>query len=191
MRVAKVSRRHYSELRLQCAGYLSTMTWRLWKTAQLAKSTSRHSPVKLCISIRYLQDIGKFLYSCCEGNHYLIVAHYFLKFSFIRKMPHACTSAEVVNATCQLFAEQGIPECIVSEYGRHFDSSTYKDFMKTLKWGFSHDTSSPHSPKANVFIERMVQTVKNTLKNAWACGIYLNRQGSSLYPCHSHWHLNT
>ncbi|XP_030850154.1 uncharacterized protein K02A2.6-like [Strongylocentrotus purpuratus] len=84
-------------------------------------------------------------------------------------MPQECTSAAVVNATRQVFAEQGVPERIVSDNGRHFDSSTYRDFA--TQWGFSHVTSSPHYPRSNGFIERMIQTVKNTLKKAKVSGI--------------------
>ncbi|XP_063962166.1 uncharacterized protein K02A2.6-like [Lytechinus pictus] len=84
-------------------------------------------------------------------------------------MPHEFTSAAVVNATRQLFAEQGVPERIISDNGRHFDSSTYREFA--TQWGFNHETSSPNYPRSNGFIQRMIQTVKNTLKKAKASGI--------------------
>ncbi len=79
-----------------------------------------------------------------EGANYLIVADYmyYSKFPFIRKMPLHCTSEAVGTATKRLFSEQGIPEKIISDNGRHFDSSQYKAF--TDSWGFAHVTSSPH-----------------------------------------------
>ncbi|XP_011670764.1 uncharacterized protein K02A2.6-like [Strongylocentrotus purpuratus] len=120
------------------------------------------------IPTRSWQVLGTDLFHF-EGNNYLIIADYFSKFPFIRKMPQECTSAAVVNATRQVFAEQGVPERIVSDNGRHFDSSTYRDFA--TQWGFSHVTSSPHYPRSNGFIERMIQTVKNTLKKAKVSGI--------------------
>ena len=59
---------------------------------------------------------------------YLIIADYFSKFPLIRKMPHECTSRAVINATRQVFAEQGVPEKIISHNGRHFDSSAYMHY---------------------------------------------------------------
>ncbi|XP_072178121.1 uncharacterized protein [Diadema setosum] len=97
------------------------------------------------------------------------MADYFSKFPFIRKMPQECKSNAVINATRQLFAEQGIPKKIISDNGRHFDSSAYKDFA--TKWGFVHITSSPHYLQSNDYIERTIPTVKNALKKARASGI--------------------
>jgi len=51
---------------------------------------------------------------------------------------------------------------VISDNGRHFDSECYREFER--QWEFEHITSSPHFPQSNGFIERTIQTVKNTLK---------------------------
>ncbi len=99
-----------------------------------------------------------------EGNNYLMVADYYSKFPFVKKMPNHCTSQAVINATKLIFSEQGIPAKVVSDNGRHFDSAQYREFSQT--WGFDHVTSSPHFPQSNGFVERMIQTVKNSFKKA-------------------------
>ena len=103
-----------------------------------------------------------------DGDTYLIIADYYLKFFFVRKMPTQCTSQAVVNSTKEIFSEQGVPEKVISDNGRHYDSAVYRAFAST--WGFSHVTSSPHYPQSNGFIERTIQSVKNTLKKAKASG---------------------
>ena len=65
-----------------------------------------------------------------------------------------------------VFAEQGIPERVVSDNGGHYSSFAFRRFAEA--WGFDHVTSSPHYPQSNGFIERQVQTIKNTLKKAVA-----------------------
>ena len=97
-----------------------------------------------------------------EGENYLIIADYYSKFFFVRKIAGQCTSQAVVNITKQCFGEQGAPTKVISDNGRHFDSECYREFAR--QWEFEHVTSSPHFPQSNGFIERTIQTVKNTLK---------------------------
>ena len=97
-----------------------------------------------------------------EDENYLIIADYYSKFFFIRKISGQCTSQTVVNTTKQLFGEQGVPAKVISDNGRHFDSECYREFAR--QWEFKHVTSSPHFPQSNGLIERTIQTVKNTLK---------------------------
>lgn len=99
-----------------------------------------------------------------HGTNYLIIADYYSKFPFIRKMPENCSSQTVINATKEIIAEHGIPEKIISDNGPHYSSEKYKQF--TQEWSIKHITSSPHHPQSNGFIERQIQTVKNVLKKA-------------------------
>jgi hypothetical protein len=99
-----------------------------------------------------------------NGGTYLIVADYYSKFPFIRKMPENCTSQAVITATKDILAEHGVPERIISDNGPHFSAEKYKQF--TDSWSIKHITSSPHYPQSNGFIERQIQTTKMTLKKA-------------------------
>ena len=107
-----------------------------------------------------------------NGREYLIIADYYSKFPFVRRMPVECTSKAVIEATQQIFSEQGIPAKVISDNGPHFASSAYKQFASD--WGFAHVTSSPHFPQSNGFVERAIQTVKRTLKKATACKQNIN-----------------
>ncbi|XP_028395789.1 uncharacterized protein K02A2.6-like [Dendronephthya gigantea] len=83
-------------------------------------------------------------------------------------MPVHCTAKAVVEATKKIFSEQGIPQKVVSDNGPQFSSSLYSAFEK--EWNFSHMTSSPHYPQSNGFVERFIQTVKNSFRKAKASG---------------------
>lgn len=100
-----------------------------------------------------------FYFDSCK---YLILADYYLKFFFVRKITGQCTSQAVIDATKQIFSEQGIPDKVVNDNGRHFDSQDYCTFA--WEWGFDHITLSPHFPQFNGFIERQIQIVKNAWK---------------------------
>ena len=107
-----------------------------------------------------------------EGADYLIIADYYSKFPFIRKLRVNATSSDVINATQEIYAEHGVPERVISDNGPHFASSAYRAFAE--KWGFTHTTSSPHFPQSNGFIERTIQTVKRTMKKAKSSGQNVN-----------------
>ena len=107
-----------------------------------------------------------------EGADYLIIADYYSKFPFIRKLRVNASSSDVINATQEIFAEHGVPERVISDNGPHFASSAYRAFAE--KWGFTHTTSSPHFPQSNGFIECTIQTVKRTMKKAKSSGQNVN-----------------
>ena len=94
----------------------------------------------------------------------MIIADYYSKYPFVRKMLKLCTGHAVVVASKGLLSEQGVSAKIISDIGRHFTCIIYRSFAET--WGFDHITSSPHYPQSNGFIVRCIQMVKNTLTKA-------------------------
>ena len=50
----------------------------------------------------------------------------------------------------------------MSDNGPQYNSAMFTEFAK--EWHFQHITSSPRYPQSDGFIERQVQTVKNTMK---------------------------
>ncbi len=74
------------------------------------------------------------------------------------------TSQEVINYMQSVFAIHGIPKTLITDNAMQFTSQDFQRFTK--EWEFKHTTSSPHYPRSNGLIERMVQTVKSCLKKA-------------------------
>ena len=99
-----------------------------------------------------------------DDDEYLIIADYYSKYPFVRKLPRGQSNSKtVVNLTKQIFSEQGVPQVVRSDNGPHFQGQ-YPVFAKD--YGFRHITSSPHYPRSNGFVERQIKTVKQTLKKA-------------------------
>ena len=122
-----------------------------------AKETLKHQEVPT----RPWQMIGTDLFKL-ENREYLIIADYFSKMFFVRIVSSPVTSKAVTALTKQILAEQGLPDVIISDNGPQFAGFHYKQFCE--QWQIKHKTSSPHYPQSNGFIERMIQTVKATLK---------------------------
>ena len=131
------------------------------ETCQQHQRTQQETLIQHEIPTRPWEVLGTDLFFF-EGENYLIIADYYSKFFFIRKISGQCTSQIVVNTTKQLFGEQGVPVKVISDNGRHFDSECYREFAR--QWEFKHITLSPHFPQSNGFIERTIQTAKNTLQ---------------------------
>ena len=102
-----------------------------------------------------------------DGSEYLLVADYYSKFPFVRKVPQGkSTSETVIGLLKQIFSEHGVPQVVRSDNGPHYDSHSFSKFSQ--QYGFKHVTSSPHFPSSNGFIESQVKTAKKTLKKAQA-----------------------
>ena len=48
----------------------------------------------------------------------------------------------------KIFAQQGVPEVVISDNGPQYTSKEFKGFSES--WNFHHYTSSPHHPKETV-----------------------------------------
>ncbi|PIK53023.1 hypothetical protein BSL78_10084 [Apostichopus japonicus] len=115
------------------------------------------------VPTRPWQIIGTDLFTL-DGRDYLIVADYY-SYTIMKTIPKGnCKSPTIVNLLKSIFSEQGIPERVISDNGPQYSSHILKEFSQS--WNFHHITSSPHYPQSNGFIERQVQTVKQTITKA-------------------------
>ena len=73
------------------------------------------------------------------------------------------TSSVVISKLKDVFSRHGINEIVRSDNGPQFSAQEFAEFANT--YGFRHVTSCPKYPQSNDQIERMVQTMKNLLKN--------------------------
>ena len=102
-----------------------------------------------------------------DGSKYLLVADYYSKFTFARKIPPGkSTSKAVIELMKQIFSEHGIPHVVRSDNSPHYNCYSFTEIAQ--QYGFKHVMSSPHFPSRNGFIESQVKTTKKTLKKAKA-----------------------
>ena len=106
---------------------------------------------------------------------FLIVADVFSKYFLVRKLANS-TSAVVCAEIATIVTELGLPHIIRSDNGPCYNS---KEFQKLLQcYNITHHTSSPHHPRSNGFVERMVGVAKKLMDKAgsegkpWISGLY-------------------
>ena len=106
---------------------------------------------------------------------FLIVADVFSKYFLVRKLTNS-SSAAVCAEIATIVTELGLPHVIRSENGPCYNS---KEFQQMLQhYNITHQTSSPHHPRSNGFVERMVGVAKKLMDKAgsegkpWISGLY-------------------
>ena len=98
---------------------------------------------------------------------YLLIADYYSRFPVVRKV--RSTNANATTETLkQVFSEYGVPQTVMTDNGPPFSSKEFAAFAN--QYCFDHVTSSPRYPQSNGFIERMVQTVKQSMRKCAAAG---------------------
>ena len=120
---------------------------------------------------------------------FLIVADVFSKYFLIRKLANS-TSAAICAELATIVTELGLPHIIKSDNGPCYNS---KEFQQFLQWyNITQQSSSPHHPRSNGFVERMVRVAKKLMDKAgregkpWISGLYEYRvtpeSGSTASP---------
>ena len=98
---------------------------------------------------------------------FLIVADVFSKYFLVRKLVNS-TSVAVCAEIATIVTELGLPHIIRSDNGPCYNS---KEFQQLLQhYNITHHTSSPHHPRSNGFIERMVGAAKKLMDKAGSEG---------------------
>ena len=106
---------------------------------------------------------------------FLIVADVFSKYFLVRKLANS-TSAAICTELATIVTELGLPHIIRSDNGPCYNSKEFQQFLQ--RYNITHHTSSPHHPRSNGFVERMVRVAKKLMDKAgsegklWISGLY-------------------
>ena len=102
-----------------------------------------------------------------QSTTYLLIADYYSRFPVVRKV-RSTTASATTETLKQVFNEFGVPQTVMTDNGPPFSSKEFAAFANQYR--FDHITSSPRYPQSNAFIERMVQTVKQSMRKCAAAG---------------------
>ena len=106
---------------------------------------------------------------------FLIVADVFSKYFLVRKLINS-SSAAVCAEIATIVTELGLPHVIRSDNGPCYNSKEFQQMLQ--RYNITHQTSSPHHPRSNGFVERMVGVAKKLIDKAgsegkpWIPGLY-------------------
>ena len=106
---------------------------------------------------------------------FLMVTDVFSKYFLVRKLANS-TSAAICAELVTIVTELGLPHIIRSDNGPCYNSKEFQQFLQC--YNITHHTSSPHHPRSNEFIERMVGVAKKFKDKAgkegklWISGLY-------------------
>ena len=120
---------------------------------------------------------------------FLIITDVFSKYFIVRKLANSMSVA-VCAELVTIVTELDLPHIIRSDNGPCYNS---KEFQQLLQhYNITHHISSPHHPRFNGFVERMVRVAKKLMDKAgkegkpWISGLYEYRvtpqSGSNASP---------
>jgi len=98
-----------------------------------------------------------------SGNYIMVVTDEFSHFPEIEILTSISAKA-VIPKLDAIFARQGIPDVLKSDNGPLFNGHEFKHFSEYL--GFKHRRITPYWPRANGEAERLVQTLKKSIRIA-------------------------
>ena len=113
-----------------------------------------------------------FYWKCMD---FLIVADVFSRYFLVRKLVNS-TSTAVCAEIATIVTELGLPHIIRSDNGPCYNSKEFQQMLQ--RYNITHQTSSPHHPRSNGFVERMVGVAKKLMDKAgsegkpWISGLY-------------------
>lgn len=98
-----------------------------------------------------------------DGTYALVLIDAYSKWPEVHLM-NRTTSAETIRRLRRTFAQEGVPETLVSDNGPQFVSGEMTDWLSRI--GCKHVRTPPYHPRSNGIAERFVRTLKNHLRAA-------------------------
>lgn len=98
-----------------------------------------------------------------SGEHLLVISDDYSRFPVVEIVSSTSAKA-IIPKLDRVFAMFGVPEVVRSDNGPPFNSSEFAKFAQYL--GFSHRKITPRWPRANGEVERLMRTLKKTVRTA-------------------------
>ena len=89
------------------------------------------------------------------------------------QMMTTTTAAKTICVLREIFSRNGIPKQLVSDNGPQFCAEEFRQFMKNN--GIEHIRTAPYHPASNGAAERLVQTLKQSLRSSYQTGMTLDQ----------------
>ena len=89
------------------------------------------------------------------------------------QMMTTTTAAKTICVLREIFSRNGIPKQLVSDNGPQFCAEEFRQFMKNN--GIEHIRTAPYHPASNGAAERLVQTLKQSLRASYQTGMPLDQ----------------
>ena len=96
-----------------------------------------------------------------KGEHYLVLADYYSDWIEFDKMRDQ-TATETIALLLKKFSRWGLPDEIVTDCGKNFDSKEFSQFCQRKQ--MKHTKSSPHHHQSNGKAESAVKIIKSILR---------------------------
>lgn len=127
------------------------------KTKPIASQHLQKASVWTNLAIDFM---GPFTVSDTQ-KHVLVVVDMFSKY-IETKVVNNTSSVTVIKAIHEIFLRHGIPRTLLSDNASYFSSESFKNYLAKLN--IKIKKSSPYNPQGNGVVERMIRTLKNTLR---------------------------
>ena len=96
-----------------------------------------------------------------KGEHYLVLVDYYSNWIKFDKMRDQ-TATETIVLLLKQFSRWGLPDEIVTDCGKNFDSKEFSQFCQRKQ--IKHTKSSPHHYQSNGKAESVVKIIKSILR---------------------------